>query len=77
MRRNRLFLRPALGVVIRHSTQAFKERESIGMWSPPARGDADGFVRIVLHGTHNPETAERWRAELAAGRLPQTNGNAP
>jgi hypothetical protein len=46
------------------------ERELIGMWSPAARDDADGFVRTLLHRTNNRETSERWRAELAAGRLP-------
>jgi len=46
--------------------------ETIGMWSPAARGD---FVKAVISITADPETSERWRAELAAGKLPQTNEN--
>jgi len=52
--------------------------EMIGMWSPAARGDSpQGVVKALISVTADPETAERWRAELAAGRLPQTSKNEP
>jgi hypothetical protein len=40
----------------------------IGVWNP-YRVSTEGD--ILFHGTSDPEQAERWRAELAAGRLPQ------
>jgi hypothetical protein len=49
----------------------------IGMWSPGARGDSTGVVKAVVSITADLETSERWRAELAAGRLPQTSENEP
>lgn len=48
----------------------------IGSWKPPAWDEA-GFVTIELYGTRERETAERWLAELAAGQLPTTTGDAP
>jgi hypothetical protein len=36
----------------------------------------DGGASIQeTHIADDPETSERWRAELAAGKLPQTNEN--
>ena len=52
--------------------------EMIGRWSPGARGDSpQTTVQAKILITHNPETAERWRAELAAGRLPQDSEDEP
>jgi glycerol-3-phosphate cytidylyltransferase-like family protein len=34
-----------------------------------------GVVKAVISITDDPETSERWLAELAAGKLPQTNEN--
>jgi hypothetical protein len=52
--------------------------ELIGMWSPAARGDSSqGVVKAVISTTTDLETSERWRAELAAGRLPQTSEGEP
>jgi hypothetical protein len=54
------------------------EREMIGTWSPAARGDSpQAFVKAAVSITDNPETSERWRAELAAVKLPQTSENEP
>lgn len=54
------------------------EGATIGTWSPPPLGQsAPGFVRAVMHTTSNRETAERWRAELAAGTLPEPTEDAP
>jgi hypothetical protein len=39
---------------------------SIGSWIPPAEGP----LALRICGTHDPQEAELWRAELAAGRLP-------
>jgi hypothetical protein len=47
------------------------------MWSPAARDDSTGVVKAVISMTADPETSERWRAELAAGKLPQTSENDP
>jgi Homeodomain-like domain-containing protein len=44
--------------------------EIIGTWSPGARNDSTGVVKARVSLTDDPETSERWRAELAAGRLP-------
>jgi hypothetical protein len=50
----------------------------IGTWSPAARGDSpQEVVKAAVSVTVDPETCERWRAELAAGRLPQTSENEP
>ena len=52
--------------------------EMIGTWSPAARGDSgEGVVQAAIAVTDDPETAKRWRAELAAGRLPQTSEDDP
>ena len=49
-----------------------------GMWSPAARGDSpQEVVKAAVSMTDDPETAARWRAELAAGRLPQTSEDEP
>jgi hypothetical protein len=48
------------------------------MWSPAARGDSpQDVVKAVISITDDPETSERWRAELAAGKLPQASENEP
>ncbi len=45
--------------------------EMIGMWSPAARDDSpQGVVKAAVSVTADPETAERWRAELAAWQDP-------
>jgi hypothetical protein len=41
----------------------------IGTWSPPQREDST-IITAIFHTTDNAEEAERWRAELSAGRLP-------
>ena len=52
--------------------------ETIATWSPAARGDSpQDVVKAPISITHDPETAERWRAELAAGSLPQTSEDEP
>ncbi len=52
--------------------------EMIGTWSPGARGDSpQTTVNAKISITHDPETAERWRAELAASRLPQDSEDEP
>jgi hypothetical protein len=52
--------------------------EIIGTWSPATRDDSpETTVNAVISITDNPETCERWRAELAAGKLPQTSENDP
>jgi hypothetical protein len=52
--------------------------EMIGMWSPAARDDSpQGVVKAALSVTADPETAERWRADLAAGRIPQESEDEP
>ncbi len=53
------------------------ERVDIGMWSPPDRGQSEFGGEFVVHGTDKAETAERWRAELSAGRLPEGSENVP
>jgi hypothetical protein len=42
---------------------------SIGQWSPPP-SEVQGTDTVTLVVTDEPTTADRWRAELAAGRLP-------
>jgi len=45
---------------------------------PAARGDSpQGVVKAKIFITDDPETCERWRAELAAGRLPQDSEDEP
>jgi hypothetical protein len=52
--------------------------ELIGMWSPAARGDSSqGVVKAAVSITTDLETSSRWRAELAAGRLPETSEGEP
>ena len=52
--------------------------EIIGMWSPAARGDSpQDVVKASVSITTDLETSERWRAELGAGRLPQTSEDEP
>ena len=45
------------------------ERVMIGTWSPSQRGEST-IITGVFHTTDNAEEAERWHAELSAGRLP-------
>ena len=47
----------------------------IGEWSPAGLGQSPDAA--VMHGTDVRETAEFWRAELSAGRLPQRTENVP
>jgi hypothetical protein len=50
-----------------------EESEIIGMWSPAGLDQSpDAAATVTIFGTDDRETAELWRAELAAGRLPQT-----
>jgi hypothetical protein len=42
---------------------------SIGTWSSP-RSEGTTVVALAFHTTDDAEEAERWRAELSAGRLP-------
>ena len=49
--------------------------EMIGTWSPATRDVSTGVVKAVVSITADPETSERWRAEPAAGKLPQTSKN--
>lgn len=53
------------------------ESVHIGMWSPPDRGQSEVGAEFVVHGTDKADTAERWRAELSAGRLPESSENVP
>lgn len=45
------------------------ESVSIGSWFPPDTGQSAAVVRTRVTDDH--ETAERWRAELSAGRFPK------
>jgi hypothetical protein len=47
------------------------EWDAIGMWSD-GRQDGSGVCTFRMSSTDDPEIAEQWRAELAAGRLPQS-----
>jgi hypothetical protein len=47
----------------------------IGTWSPARGGSPQAFVKTLISTTDDPEASERWRAELAAGRLPQNDEN--
>ena len=54
------------------------ESETIGMWSPADLDQRAGAtVTLVFRSTSDPETAALWRAELSAGRLPQSTESAP
>jgi len=54
------------------------ESDSIGLWFPANRGRSPGrTVSLAIHTTANLETAALWRAELAAGRLPQNRADEP
>jgi hypothetical protein len=47
------------------------KQDSIGSWSPPLLDQsADAVVKWRFLRTADPAEAERWRAELAAGRFP-------
>jgi hypothetical protein len=47
---------------------------AVGSWAPPrANQSANGVVSAQFCTTEQRETADLWRAELAAGRLPQTS----
>jgi hypothetical protein len=48
-----------------------EESEIIGEWSP-AGLDQSPDATVTIRSTEDRETAQLWRAELAAGRLPQT-----
>jgi hypothetical protein len=53
------------------------ESDVIGMWSPAGRGQSpDAVVQVVIRETDDRETAELWRAELAAGRLPPVSSES-
>jgi hypothetical protein len=55
-----------------------EESVLIGMWSPPPGHRQQGFASLwVVHPTVELETAERWRAELSAGRLPEDANDVP
>ena len=42
-----------------------------------ARASPHAVVQVAIRTTEDPETADRWRDELAAGRLPQSTETAP
>jgi hypothetical protein len=44
----------------------------IGSWTPAHTGQSD-IVTLTFHDTDDLDTAEVWRAELAAGRLPESS----
>ncbi|SRR5712691_5624618 len=50
------------------------EHELIGNWFPHLPDQSpNGGSTIMIATTNDEETAEHWRAELTAGRLPKTN----
>jgi hypothetical protein len=50
------------------------QRVAIGSWTPPcANQSASGVVSVQFCTTEQRETADLWRTELAAGRLPDTS----
>jgi hypothetical protein len=50
------------------------QRVAIGSWTPPrANQSANGVVSVQFCTTEQRETADLWRTELAAGRLPDTS----
>jgi hypothetical protein len=51
------------------------ERVLIGTWSDPDQSAS--VVTLVAHRTDEGETAERWRAELSASRLPERDESVP
>jgi hypothetical protein len=52
------------------------EESVLGRWFPDLSQLPDGFgVQVVVHKTDDSEEAERWRAQLSAGRLPQSTEN--
>lgn len=54
------------------------EIEFIGEWNPAPRGQlTDGVIQLKLRTTEDKATAEHWRAELAAGSLPDTSEDEP
>jgi len=54
------------------------ERVRIGEWSRASLDRSpDAVVKLAMRGTGDRETAEFWRAELAAGRLPPLTENEP
>jgi hypothetical protein len=54
------------------------ESNLIGRWSTANLDPSKGaVVQPVFRSTDDPETAELWRAELAAGRLPQNTEDVP
>lgn len=55
---------------------ADSESVLIGMWSTPGVGDSAGAT-ILAYETGEGEEAERWRAELSAGRLPVSSEDEP
>jgi hypothetical protein len=49
------------------------ETELIGNWSPAVSGRPENVVAVSMPATRSADTAEYWRAELAAGRLPEVH----
>jgi hypothetical protein len=70
---------PSSAVVERSESHVFwwqhdGELELIGTWGyPELAGESGAVVKPLMHEAEDAETAERWRAELAAGKLPQTS----
>lgn len=48
---------------------------TIGSWTP-AQQEASDVVGLYFQRTEDRATAERWRTELAAGRLPDINNDS-
>lgn len=59
---------PSGPVVFSYEPTGDQDSVSIGIWSPPSSGRT---VSVTLRLTADPKTADRWRAELTAGRLPE------
>jgi len=55
---------------------ADSESVSIGMWSTPGVDKSAGAT-VLVYETTDEEEAERWRAELSAGRLPESSEDEP
>lgn len=49
----------------------------IGTWFPPDRGESEFGAEWAVHCTGDREEAERWRAELSVGRLPEGGDEVP
>jgi hypothetical protein len=47
----------------------------IGTWFPAQIGDSTEVVSLAFHNTDDREEADRWTAELSAGRLPESREN--